>query len=243
MPVLLCIRSTKFHLSTPSLASQGDTDYDSAVANTQIPSEPQQVDSLSRSVGDNKTNYSIMGIIPLFHPKTAVLDRWELAGWLQCGLKSIGHTYRLTPVQSIKTENWLLPQRVSMELPQNAPWIALSALTLFSWGSVKWALAYGNTYSTAFKFYAAWKWDEKVWENFCTLMFSFTCTVCLSASLVHPKELSPLVSSIKISEDMKNGKQNQFRRVLLCCFFPLDVDKDIFCLKYSYSNWILNRLN
>lgn len=131
MPVLLCIRSTKFHLSTPSLASQGDTDYDSAVANTQIPSEPQQVDSLSRSVGDNKTNYSIMGIIPLFHPKTAVLDRWELAGWLQCGLKSIGHTYRLTAVQSIKTENWLLPRRVSMKLPQNAPWIALSALTLF----------------------------------------------------------------------------------------------------------------
>lgn len=194
MPVLLCIRSTKFHLSTPSLASQGDTDYDSAVANTQIPSEPQQVDSLSRSVGDNKTNYSIMGIIPLFHPKTAVLDRWELAGWLQCGLKSIGHTYRLTVVQFIKTENWLLPRRVSMELPQNAPWIALSALTLFSWGSVKWALTYGNTYSTAFKFYAAWKWDEKVWENFCTLMFSFTCTVCLSASLVLPRN-SPLWSA------------------------------------------------
>lgn len=193
-PVLLCIRSTKFHLSTPSLASQGDTDYDSAAANTQIPSEPQQVDSLSRSVGDNKTNYSIMGIIPLFHPKTAVLDRWELAGWLQCGLKSIGHTYRLTAVQSIKTETRLLPRRVSMALPQNAPRIALSALTLFSWGSVKWALTYGNAYSTAFKFCAAWSEMRKFGRTFALWCFHLHVQyVCLPLMFI-PRN-SPLRSA------------------------------------------------
>lgn len=228
-----------------SLASQGDTDYDSAIANIQIPSEPQQVDSLSRSVGDNKTNYSIMGIIPLFHPKTAVLDHWELAGWLLCGLRSIGHTYRLTAVQSIKTEGWLLPWWVSMELPQNAPRTVLSALTLFSWGSVKRVLTYGNTYSTTFKLYAAWKWDEKVSGGtfllFDVFIYMYSMFVCLSCSSQGPLPL--LVSSIKISKDMKNGKQNRSWRVLLCCFFPLDIDRDIFCLKYSYSNWILNGLN
>lgn len=113
--------TSKLNLKALSLPSKGAADYDSAVANTQIPLEPRQVDSLSRSVGDNKTNYSIMGIIPLFKPKTGVLDRWELAGWLQCGLIRIGPTYRWTVVQSINTERWLLPWRVSMQFHPNAP--------------------------------------------------------------------------------------------------------------------------
>lgn len=62
----LCISKTKLHFRTLPLAAEGNTDYHSAVASTQIPLESQQVDSLSRSSGDNKTNYSIMGIIPLF---------------------------------------------------------------------------------------------------------------------------------------------------------------------------------
>lgn len=71
----VCAAVHELHLRASSLASKGDTDYDSAAASTQIPLEPRQVDSLSRSGGDNKTNYSIMGIIPLFQPKTGVLDR------------------------------------------------------------------------------------------------------------------------------------------------------------------------
>lgn len=58
----------------------GDTDYDSAVANTRCLPELLRVVSLSRSGGDNKTNYSIMGIIPLFQPETGALDRREPAG-------------------------------------------------------------------------------------------------------------------------------------------------------------------
>ncbi|KAJ4945963.1 hypothetical protein JOQ06_023641, partial [Pogonophryne albipinna] len=71
-------------LNASSLASKGDTDWDSAVANSQIPLEPRQVDSLSRSGGDNKTNYSIMGIIPLFQPQTGVLDAENWLGSDSC---------------------------------------------------------------------------------------------------------------------------------------------------------------
>lgn len=71
----VCAAVLELNLRASSLASKGDSDYDSEVANIQIPSEPRQVDSLSRSGGDNKTNYSIMGIIPLLQPETGVLDR------------------------------------------------------------------------------------------------------------------------------------------------------------------------
>lgn len=78
MSVLLFMSECDLRLL--SLARKGDTDYDSVAVSTQIPLEPRQVDSLSRSGGDNKTNYSIMGIIPLFQAQTGVLD-WP-RNWL-----------------------------------------------------------------------------------------------------------------------------------------------------------------
>lgn len=79
-PWRLCCCARAAPKEVSALASKGDADYDSAVANTQIPLVVWQVDSLSRSGGDNKTNYSIMGIIPLFQCEAGVVDRCKLAG-------------------------------------------------------------------------------------------------------------------------------------------------------------------
>lgn len=54
-----------------------------------------------------------MGIIPLFQSRTGAVGGWELAGWLQRGLRRIDCTYRLTDVQSINTD--------SRELQPNSP--------------------------------------------------------------------------------------------------------------------------
>lgn len=75
MNVLHTLQSRHMFVSRKSSSVHGSgADYDSAVANTQIPAELQKVDLLSRSAGDNKTNYSIMGIIPLSQLRTGVLD-------------------------------------------------------------------------------------------------------------------------------------------------------------------------